>query len=110
MDDDARRLVVIWSTFPDEASARAVARALVDARLAACVVLWPEVASVYRWNGAIEEGREVAILVKTRATRAEAVRAAIEAAHPYEVPAVLVLPVEAAARAYGDWVLAETTQ
>lgn len=101
-------LVAIWSTWPDAASARAAARALVEARLVACAVVWPALASVYRWNGAVEEAEEAGLLVKTRAALRDAAMAAIERDHPYEVPAVLALSVEAAARAYGDWILAET--
>jgi len=101
------RLVLVWSTWPDAASARAAARALVEARLAACGVVVPAVASVYRWKGAIEEAEEAVLLLKTRAATAPAATAAIERVHPYEVPAVLTLPIEAAA-AYGAWVLAET--
>lgn len=106
--EENERLVVVWSTWPDAASARAAARALVEARLAACGVVLPAVASVYRWKGVIEEAEEAVLLVKTRAGAAAAVTAAIERAHPYEVPAVLTLPIDSAAAAYGAWVLAET--
>jgi periplasmic divalent cation tolerance protein len=102
------RPVIVWSTFPDEPAARLAARRLVEARLAACVVILPAVRSVYRWNGAIEEAGETAILAKTRAGLAEAATAAIAADHPYEVPALLVLSVEAASRAYGAWIAEET--
>ncbi|NLH82093.1 MAG: divalent-cation tolerance protein CutA [Phyllobacteriaceae bacterium] len=101
-------LVLIWSTWPDADTARRAARDLVEARLAACGVVLPAVASVYRWNGAIEEAEEAVLLVKTRAGAAAAATAAIERVHPYEVPAVLTLPIEAASAAYGAWVLTET--
>ena len=108
MSDDGDGLMVIWSTWPDEASAAAAARALVEDRLAACVLRWPDVTAVYRWQGVVEEGREVAMLIKTRASRVEAVFAAIAARHPYEVPALIALPIAAAAATYGAWILAET--
>ncbi len=108
VDEGSDGLVAIWSTWPDAASARAAGRALVEARLAACAVVMPALASVYRWNDAIEEAEEVGLLVKTRRTARDAAIAAIERDHPYDVPAVLALAVEAAARAYADWVLAET--
>ncbi|MBV5264094.1 divalent-cation tolerance protein CutA [Pinisolibacter aquiterrae] len=107
---DDRTPVMIWSTWPDEPSARAGARALVEARLAACAVILPAIASVYRWNGAVEEATEVGLLVKTRAGRRDAAMAAIARDHPYEVPAILALTVEAAARAYGDWIVAATSE
>lgn len=109
VDETSEGLVAIWSTWPDAASARAAGRALVEARLAACAVVMPALASVYRWNGAIEEAEEVGLLVKTRRGARDAAMARIESDHPWDVPAVLALSVEAAARAYGDWVLAETT-
>ncbi|TBW34616.1 divalent-cation tolerance protein CutA [Siculibacillus lacustris] len=102
--------VIVWSTFPDLAAARACGRALVERRLAACVVMLPAVQSIYRWQGAIEEAGEVALLAKTRRTLAEAAMAAIAADHPYDLPALLVLEVAAASRAYGAWIFAETAQ
>jgi len=100
--------VVVWSTFPDRASAEAAAGGLVDRRLAACVVLLPGAVSVYRWQGAVERAEEVVLLAKTRAALAGDVERALVAGHPYEVPAVLVLPVAAASAAYGAWIEAET--
>ena len=107
-DAEPGPLVVIWSTWPDVETAAAAARALVEARLAACVVRLPPVASIYRWAGAIEEGEEVALLAKTPARLAEAAIAALVARHPWKVPAVLALPVAAAFAPYLAWAEAET--
>lgn len=106
-DDDA--VVMIWSTYPDAAAAEEAARALVEARLAACAVLLPTIASIYRWEGRIEKAEEVGLLLKTTRARARETRAALERDHPYDVPAALTLSVEAASAAYGAWVVAETT-
>lgn len=100
--------VVVYSTWPDRAAAEAAARGLVDRHLAACVALLPGMVSLYRWQGAIERADEVVMLVKTRAACAAAVEAAIAEIHPYDVPALLVLPVLAVSAAYGAWLLAET--
>lgn len=105
---DAEALVVVYSTFPDLPGAQAVARGIVEAGLAACVNMIPGMVSVYGWKGAVETAGEVVFLAKTRARLAEAVMAAIAASHPYEVPALTVLPIAAASKAYGDWILAET--
>lgn len=102
------RFVVVYSTHPDLESAERAARDLVEKRLAACVAILPQMISVYRWQGAIERANEVVLLAKTRATLAEAVMAALTKTHPYEVPALLVLSVEAASAAYGAWIEAET--
>ncbi|MDE2267124.1 MAG: divalent-cation tolerance protein CutA, partial [Alphaproteobacteria bacterium] len=58
--------VFLYSTFPDEASARRVAEALVQARLAACVNLSAPMTSIYEWQGKLETGPEVAAFIKTR--------------------------------------------
>jgi periplasmic divalent cation tolerance protein len=105
-DDD--RLVVVHSTYPDVTGARDAGRDLVSRRLAACVLVMPEAFSVYRWKGVVEEANEAVLLAKTRASLTGAVTAAITERHPYELPAVLVLSVEAASRAYGTWILDET--
>jgi periplasmic divalent cation tolerance protein len=64
--------------------------------------------SLYRWQGAVERGEEAVMIVKTRASLAEAVRAAVKDMHPYETPAILVIPLESGDAAYLGWMLAET--
>ena len=100
--------VVVYSTYPGRDAAETAARDLVDRRLAACVALLPEMTSVYRWQGRVETADEVVLLAKTRAALADAVTAALADGHPYEVPALLVLPVATASAAYGAWIEAET--
>lgn len=101
-------LVMVWSTWPDAARADAAARILVERRLVACAVVLPGARSVYRWQGVVETAEEVVMWAKTRRALADAVVAAVVEAHPYDVPAVLVLPVEAAHPAYAVWVGDET--
>ncbi len=107
---DPPRFVVVWSTYPSPEAAEVAARVLVERRLAACVAVLPRMISLYRWQGAIERSDEAVLLAKTRAARADAVMAALAANHPYEVPALLVLPVAAASLAYGAWIEAETAE
>jgi periplasmic divalent cation tolerance protein len=64
--------------------------------------------SLYRWQGAIERGEEAVMIVKTRASLAEPVRAAVKEMHSYETPAILVIPLESVDAAYLGWLLAET--
>jgi periplasmic divalent cation tolerance protein len=99
--------VFLYSTFPDEASARRVAEALVKAKLAACVNILP-MTSVYEWQGKLESGPEVAALIKTRRALVDAVMAAARPLHPYSVPCFLVLPIEAANPDYLAWARAQT--
>ncbi len=101
-------LIIVEVTCPDAGVAEEVARGCVEEGLVACANILPGVTSVFRWDGAVQAEAEVILLMKTRAARFEAVRAAVAARHPYEVPAILALPVAEACPAFADWVRAET--
>ena len=77
---------IVFCTAGSEAEASAIAHALVDRRLAACVNVLPGVSSTYRWQGAVTTEREWMLVVKTRRDRFEQVRAAIRELHSYERP------------------------
>ncbi len=100
-------LRVVLVTVPPR-RARALARALVERRVAACANLVPGVRSVYRWKGAVEEARETLLVLKTTAARVAALEAAVRELHPYSVPEVVSLPVDHALAAYAGWVGTET--
>lgn len=97
-------VVVALTTVGKAADAERVARALVERRLAACVNVVPGVVSTYRWKGEVERDDEHLLVVKTRADRVEALREALVTLHPYELPELVVLPVEAGHAPYLDWV------
>jgi periplasmic divalent cation tolerance protein len=101
-------VVFVYTTWPDAEAAEAVGRELVADKLAACVNILPGMVSVYAWQGAIERAEEAVMIVKTRAALAEAVAAAVRAAHPYETPAIVTLPVAGGDPAYLGWIRAET--
>jgi periplasmic divalent cation tolerance protein len=100
--------VFIYSTFPDETSARRVAEALVKAKLAACVNISATMTSVYEWQGKLETGPEVAAFIKTRRALADEVMAAARPLHPYKVPCFLVLPIEGGNEDYLAWAREQT--
>jgi periplasmic divalent cation tolerance protein len=102
------RAVFVYTTYPSIVEAETAGRALVERRLAACVNILPGMISHYRWEGALERGEEAVMLIKTRASLTEAVRASVKAAHPYATPAILVLPIESVEQTYLQWILAET--
>lgn len=102
------RVVFVYTTFPRLVEAEEAGRALLEARLAACVNILPGMVSLYRWEGAIERAEEVVMIVKTRASLAEPVRAAVKERHSYTTPAILVLPIESVDHSYLSWLLAET--
>jgi periplasmic divalent cation tolerance protein len=100
--------VFLYSTFPDEASARRVAEALVTAKLAACVNLSAPMTSVYEWQGKLEAGPEVAAFIKTRRTLVEQAVAAARPLHPYTLPCFLILPIEGGNADYLAWARVQT--
>ncbi|MBB6306140.1 divalent-cation tolerance protein CutA [Xanthobacter tagetidis] len=99
---------LVYTTFPDRAAAEQAARALLDQRLIACANILPGMVSLYRWEGKTERADEVVMLLKTTAARADDVVAAVAALHPYEVPALLVLPVAGGGAPFLAWISAET--
>ena len=100
--------LLVLTNLADMASAQALARALVERRLAACVNVLPAVQSIYRWNGAVEEAAEVTLLIKTTAARYAELEQAIRALHPYELPEVIAVTVSAGSPAYLGWIAQET--
>lgn len=98
---------VVLVTCPVEASER-IARAVVDARCAACVNVLPAVRSMYRWKGKVEEAEESLLLIKTRSALLGELERAVKLVHPYEVPEIVALPVARGHRPYLEWI-AEST-
>jgi periplasmic divalent cation tolerance protein len=102
------RLALI--TAPDAESARRIARALVEERLAACVNLVPGVTSIYRWQGALHEDAEHLLIVKTQANRLAALAERLAVLHPYALPELVALTPSGGSERYLAWVCAETEE
>lgn len=103
-----QQVLLILTNAPDEATGHAIARSLVEQKLAACVNLLPGVRSVYRWQSAIEEAEEITMLIKSTPERYAELETAIRRAHPYEVPEIIAVPVTAGLPEYLGWVGLET--
>jgi periplasmic divalent cation tolerance protein len=101
------RAVFVYTTYPSAVEAETAGRALVERRLCACVNILPGMVSFYWWQNAIERGDEVVMIIKTRASLAEAVRAAVKKMHSYTTPAIMVLAVESVDPDYHAWIVAE---
>jgi periplasmic divalent cation tolerance protein len=99
---------LVLTTVPDEETGRRIARRLVEERLAACVTISSGVTSLYRWRGEVVEDQEFVLLVKTKASLVARVESAIREIHPYEVPEIIALPIEAGSPDYLDWLDKET--
>ena len=100
--------LLVITHMPDQASAEHLARALVEARLAACVNILAPCRSVYRWQGGIEMADEVPLLIKTRAARYAELETAIRAQHPYTLPEIVACEPARGLPEYFAWVAAET--
>jgi len=102
------RAVLVYTTWPSIVEAEKAGRQIVERRLAACVNILPRMISHYWWEGKIERAEEAVMIVKTRASLAEQVRAMVKALHSYTTPAVMVLPVENVDPDYHAWIVQET--
>jgi periplasmic divalent cation tolerance protein len=102
---DAR---VVLVTVPDPETALRLCRAAVEERLAACGSVVPGVTSLYRWEGEVKEDGEVLVILKTRAETLPKLLQRVAELHPYEVPEILALRVEAGHSPYLDWLRRST--
>lgn len=97
-------LIVVITTVETEADALRIARAAVEKRLAACVQVVGPIHSTYRWQGKVEMATEYRCELKTHADRFDALASLMGEIHPYEVPEVIALPVQAVSASYARWV------
>ena len=95
--------IVVLTTCGSEDDATRLARTLVDLRLAACVSVAPQIRSIYRWQGAIEQSSEVLLIIKTSRGLFRALHEQIAKLHTYEVPELIALPIVDGASNYLDW-------
>lgn len=98
--------VVVLCTAPDDATANALAQQALDAQLAACVTLLPGATSLYVWQGKLERNAEVQMLLKSSEAHQQALIELLKAAHPYDTPELLVLPVTHGESEYLSWLSA----
>jgi len=106
--------VVVLSTLPDAEEAAAIARVLVEERLAACVNLVPGVRSIYRFEGptgaTMQDEREVLAIIKTTRERYADLAQRLVELHPYDVPEVLAVPLLGGHLDYIEWIAASVAR
>lgn len=104
------RIVLLYTTLPDAASAERIARLLMEKRLAACANILPGARSIFRWKGSIDNASEALMFVKTSEAAAKDAVALISAEHPYETPAISAYGADDAATSSETvaWILSET--
>jgi periplasmic divalent cation tolerance protein len=100
--------LLVLTNLPDRAAAERIAEALVEQKLAACVNILAPCRSVYRWKGGLQRDEEHPLLIKTTAERYPALEQALRAAHPYELPEIIAVPIERGLPQYLAWVAGET--
>jgi periplasmic divalent cation tolerance protein len=98
------------TTLPDQDSARALARQLVEARLAACVNILSPCQSIYRWQGALNEDGEIPVIIKTTAAHYDRIERFVRDKHPYELPELVAIDITHGLPEYLAWVTAETLE
>ena len=103
MTQPAQQVALVLTTF-SVGHAVAVARVLVEERLAACVNVLPPMTSIYRWEGAVQQETEEQVVIKTSTDRLAALETRLRQLHPYELPEFLVITADAGAEAYLKWV------
>ena len=98
------KVLVVQTTTAQKEDAQAIARSLVEQRLAACVKVIGPVESVYRWQGAVESAKEWICQVKTTEATLDQLLKAIRQLHPYDEPEIVALPVVGGSPSYLKWV------
>jgi periplasmic divalent cation tolerance protein len=95
---------LVLTTAGSKEEARKIARALVERRLAACVNVVPQIESIYRWEGKVEEAQEWLLVIKTTGAAYEGVRDAIKELHSYQVPECICISIENGSPDYLNWI------
>ena len=106
MSSSVPQAVLVLTTIAADADGAALARTLVEERLAACVNLLPAMTSLYRWKGQVEQDREQQVVIKTTTDRLAALETRIRELHAYELPEFLVVSAAGGSQEYLAWVRA----
>ncbi len=99
----------VYITTANMEEARRIGRALVEARLAACVNILAGMTSIYWWEGEIQDGRETVLIAKTRAHLLDTLTDKVKELHGYDCPCIVALPIAGGNPEFLEWIAAETT-
>jgi periplasmic divalent cation tolerance protein len=102
---DTQNAIVVFITAPTTEEATRLADVIIENRLAACVQILPEMQSVYHWAGNIERQKEILLIVKTIASKFDALEKAVREIHSYETPEIVAVPMTAGSSGYIRWIL-----
>ena len=101
--------IVVMITSPDREEARRIADALLEKRQAACVGIYPQGESFFRWQGKLDRAEEFLLIAKTAGDLLEPLIATVQSLHSYEVPEIVALPIAGGSREYLDWLAGEVS-
>ena len=99
---------LIYITAADADEAKRIGRILVQARVAACANVFPNMVPIFWWEGAVQEDSEAVLIAKTRGDLVDTVIDMVRANHAYDCPAVLAIPIQAGHAPFLDWIDSET--
>tara|TARA_B100000029_G_scaffold497721_1_gene565614 strand:+ start:721 stop:1050 length:330 start_codon:yes stop_codon:yes gene_type:complete len=102
------KICVIFVTCSGTEEAQKIGRHLVETRVAACVNVIPQVQSIYRWEGAVQDDAESLLICKTRKDRVEAFMREVQSIHSYDVPELVCVEADAVEEQYASWLMQET--
>jgi periplasmic divalent cation tolerance protein len=97
-------VISVYAVFADADEAERIGRTVVEERLAACVNIFEPMRSIYHWKGAVESATEVAAILKTTETQADALIDRIAGLHSYDVPCIVTWPIDRILEPYADWI------
>lgn len=99
---------VIYCSVPNEFNANLIAGTLVEDGLAACVNIIPNITSIYKWEGIVQEEKELMLVIKTQESRFEDIKQKILSLHEHSVPEIIALPITLGNEEYQNWIVKET--
>lgn len=103
------RVIYIFWNCRNTQEAKEMIQGLLDEQLIACASIFPEVESIYRWEGKIEQSRETKVILKTSSTHFDRIQSYIQARCSYQVPEILQVDIAQGNLPYLSWVIAETS-
>ena len=108
--DEDQRASMLYVTCGSTDQAREIARRVVEEKIAACANIITGMKSIYRWEGRVEEGDEVVLILKTRALMVPELSARVQELHSFDVPCVVEIPLGRGNPDYFAWIVAETVR
>jgi len=107
MSQDIKQVLVL-TTCPGSITAKKIAQDLVANNLAACVNIFPGIQSYFRWGNKVDFAEEYLLLIKTTRDRYAEVEQKIQSLHPYELPEIIAVPINAGLEGYLHWITQNT--